>query len=673
MLVSWQWLNDYVNLSLPPEELAERFAMSGLNHEQTLVVDGDPVLDLEVTSNRGDCLGHIGVAREAAVLLGQALCVPHPRPAESAVHAAQSISVENLFPEGCLQYQARVIRGVKIGPSPQWLVQRLKAVGMKSVNNVVDVTNYVMMETGQPLHAFDLKHIRGGKIIVRPARPAEQFLAIDHHTYELDDRMVVIADAERPVALGGVMGGKESEITASTTDLLIEAALFQPLSIRRTARKLKLHSPSSFRFERRPDPAGLDWTSRRCCELILSVAGGVLEAGVVAVGEQPGPPPPIRLRLPQIPRVLGIDVPLDTVTRILTSLGCQINAEENSCLSVVAPSWRADLSREIDLIEEIARIYGYDKIPENAVVPMTVSQPRRKDTALVRIRHVLSSFGVDEAMTPSVVSERLEALGSLWTDQPPMQTETPLLEGAKLLRRSLLPSLLAARYANQTQSIRDAQLYEVANIVLPDADPEKLPREMSALAIITTADLRLIKGAVQTIIDQLGYHHLVNWSDADSPLFAPGAAQALVVDGQALGWSGIIHPRLQEQFHLDAPCAAAELNLDLLTHLLREVRTAAPYSLYPCIERDLNFIVDEQVRWSDLEKTCRAQGGQHLQRIEYRETYRDPKKDGANKKRILLSLHFQSMQRTLTSEEVEQSVAAVIGACQKEWAASLLA
>jgi phenylalanyl-tRNA synthetase beta chain len=673
MLVNWQWLNEYVHLSVPAGELAHRFAMSGLNHEQTLEVNGDVVLDLEVTSNRSDCLGHIGVAREASVLLGQALCIPDPRPKEDTAAAKESLSIENQFPEGCLQYRARIIRGVTVGPSPEWLVRRLNAIGIKSVNNVVDVTNYVMMECGQPLHAFDFDQIRDKRIVIRPARPGEQFLAIDHRTYTLDDQMVVIADGRRAVALGGVMGGEESEVSELTTDLLIETALFQPLVIRHTARKLKLHSPSSFRFERRPDPAGLDWASRRCCQLILELAGGRLEAGDVGVGQPPVQSPPIRLRLAQIPRILGIDIPDQRVHSILDSLGCQVKPSEQRCVEVLVPSWRGDLTREIDLIEEVARIHGYEQIPEDAAVPMTVASPRRKDTAIARIRHVLSAFGVDEAMTPSVVTPRLESRGSPWTDQDPLQTETPLLEGAKILRRSLIPSLLTARYINQTQSIRESQLYEIANIVLPQKQSDLLPRELSALAIVTGPDLRFLKGIVQTVLQQLGQASDVHWADAQNSLFSETSCQMLSVDGRPIGWLGIIHPKLQELLDLDSPCAAAELDVAGLTSLLVEVRVAKPYSPFPSVQRDLNFIVDESLRWADMEQICRSVGGPMLQRVEYRETYRDSKKDGPGKKRILLALQFQAMDRTLTSEEVEQSVSGVVTACSQRLSAKLLA
>ena len=673
MLVCWEWLSQYVNLTTDPDTLAHRFAMSGLNHESTTSVGSDTVIDLEVTSNRGDCLGHIGVAREASVLLNAPLCIPNPQPKQSGPRAGELLQVENRFADGCSRYTARIIRGVKIGRSPAWLVRRLAAIGINSVNNVVDVTNYVMMECGQPLHAFDLKHIRGGKIIVRAATAKEKFVAIDHHTYELDERMVVIADAERAVALGGVMGGAESEVSDSTTDLLIESAAFEPLLIRRAARKLKLQSPSSYRFERRPDPAGLDWASRRCCELILEIAGGTLCEGVVDSAADPAPRESIEFRLSQIERILGIDISTQETERILTALGCQVATVNPSSLRVTPPSWRADLQREVDLIEEVARIHGYEKIPENVAVPLSVAAQRPKDLALRRARHVLSAYGFDEAMTPSVVTEQLDQCGSVWTGAPALTTEIPLLIGAKFLRRALIPSLLAAKYTNQSQSIRDAQLYEVATVFVPSDKGELLPREQSTLALVGLSDLAAVKGVVEDLIAQVASKKTpVQWVVSDHECFASGSCQRVELNGSILGYVGLVNPKIQNRLSLDQPVAAAELSVDLLTSTLEEVRRADAVSAFPSIARDLNFIVDEPLRWSELEAACRTVGGEFLKSVQYQETYRDPKKDGVNKKRTLLTLQFQSMDRTLNSEEVDQAVAAIISQCAGKFGAKLL-
>jgi phenylalanyl-tRNA synthetase beta chain len=650
--------------------------MSGLNHESTETVGEDTVLDLEVTSNRGDCLGHIGVAREAAVLLRQELKLPATDCAEANERASDCISVNNQFPEGCPQYTARVIRGVKIGPSPAWLKRRLNSIGVASVNNVVDVTNYVMMECGQPLHAFDLAKVNDGKIIVRPATDGEVLTAIDHRDYRLDADMVVIADTQGPIGLGGVMGGADSEVSEDTVDLVIEAASFTPLRIRRAARRLKLHSAASFRFERRPDPEGLDWASERCCHLIQQVAGGKVLSGIVAAGEQPPSRTAVTLRRTQVKRVLGIDVPASETDQILSQLGCQVNASTKGELTVVPPSWRADLTREIDLIEEVARIYGYDKIPEDATVPLSIAAARPRDVVLTRVRQVLSAYGIDEAMTASVVGEAQEKCGSLWANNEPLQIETPLLAGAKLLRRSLLPSLLGARYINQSQASISAQLYEVATVFLPQDDPAALPDQKPLLGIVANGDLRFARGVVEDIAEQvISPEQTIEFCEAKHPMFADGALLRVSIGGSdtPLGYVGLLSATAQKEFDLEHPVACAEICVESLTDALQEVRTTRRVSMFPAINRDLNFVVDEPTRWEQLETICRSASNDLLTGVRYQETYRNAKKDGANKKRILLTLDFQSLDRTLTSSEVDEQVAAIIAACSKQANAQLLA
>ncbi|MCS5618059.1 MAG: phenylalanine--tRNA ligase subunit beta, partial [Pirellulales bacterium] len=366
MIISTSWLADFVQLPVTADELVERLALAGLNHESSTPVGDDMAIELEVTSNRPDCLGHIGVAREAAVLFERPLAVPDPRPLEGSQEAAGRVGVSIDSPEICPFYSARVIRGVRIGPSPGWLVDRLRTVGLASVNNVVDVTNYVMLESGQPLHAFDLARIRGGRIVVRRAVPGEQFLAINHKTYTLDDRMCVIADAERPVALAGVMGSADSEITEGTVDVLLESAQFAPLPVRAAARSLVLASGSSYRFERGPDPAMVDWASRRAAALILELAGGVLDRGLATAGQLASAPATITLAPERVAEVLGVEIPPERQQKILGSLGFRPDA--GAANRWLAPTWRRDCWREIDLVEEIARIEGYERVPEDVPI-----------------------------------------------------------------------------------------------------------------------------------------------------------------------------------------------------------------------------------------------------------------------------------------------------------------
>lgn len=683
MLVSWEWLSEYVNLTVGHEEMASHWAMTGLNHESTTFVGNDPVIDLEVTSNRGDCLGHIGVAREAAVLLKQDLCIPKPNPKEGTNSSKELLSVENRFADSCPRYIARVIKGVKVGPSPEWLKRRLTAIGVKSINNIVDATNYVMFECGQPLHAFDMAQVRGGKVIVRPAEPKEAFIAIDHKTYQLDPSMVVIADAERAIALGGVMGGVDSEVTDGTVDILLETADFVPLSIRKTARKLKLHSPSSYRYERKVDPKQMEWASLRCCELILQLAGGELLKGSIDTGDKSNVSAPIQLRARRIREVLGIDVPWSESIDILTRLGCAIDANavtvgsarDDQSASIQPPSYRMDLVREIDLIEEIARIYGYDKIPEDAMVPMVSSARRPRDVMMSTVRNVCCGFGFDETMTPSLVGKSPALVVSPWTDLEPLKTLVPLLEGASLLRRSLVPSLIASRLFNQQQSNRDVRLFETSGVYLPTAGG--LPIEQTHLGLLGDQDPRLVLGTFEEIIHRTCGPEFLE-TNLERQLEAwdyltPGTGLSLHCNGKMLGWVGVISKSISDAMKLDIAVAVGELNLELLLQHSRSVPQLQPIVPFPTVIRDLNLIVDESVAWKNLSAVARSAAGHLCTGIDFQEIYRDKKKDGGNKKRVLFSLRIQSATETLTSSQADEVIGRVIEACKKQFDATLLA
>ncbi|MFO0922364.1 MAG: phenylalanine--tRNA ligase subunit beta [Pirellulales bacterium] len=674
MLVAWDWLSQYVLLDMSPDELALKLALSGLNHESTQIVGSDTVIDLEVTSNRGDCLGHIGIAREVAALYGREVCIPAPTCQEKkGTTAASAIRVENQFPEGCPRYTARVIRGVKIGPSPEWMVRRLQAIGLKSINNVVDATNYVMMECGQPLHAFDYDLLHGQQIIVRPAKLKETFEAIDHRTYTLDPSMVVIADRDRAVALGGVMGGAQSEVSDATVNVLIEAADFTPMAIRKAARALRLHSPSSYRFERKVDPMGLDWASRRCCQLILEMAGGELLEGMVDTSGNPAPRNSITLRRSQILRVLGIEVPWEETIAILKRLGCEVTESTKDQLEFLAPSWRHDLTREIDLIEEIARIHGYDRIPENVLVPMTPSSKRPKDVMLDRVRSVLISGGFDEALTPSIVTKNLNDIGDSWNANPSWTTQTPLLEGATFLRRSLVPSLLQVRLFNQSQSQSQVNLFETAVVYLGDGKRGHLPSEQVTLGMVSCLDLRAVRGLIEEMVLRVAGACSYQMEEFAAPLLADGSGLRLTQGSQPFGWMGLLHRRIRDSWKLDGDIVVAELNLDWFIENICLVPRLKAISPFPAIVRDLNLVVDESLRWQTLERTIVEAGGPLLSNVEFREIYRDAKKDGESKKRVLFSVHLQSASQTLTSQQADESMQRIVASCEKHYQAKLLA
>lgn len=670
MLVSWKWLSHYLNLSMTPEQLATTLSLSGLNHESTENFENDVVIDLEVTSNRGDCLGHIGVAREISVLFDTPLCIPDPQPAVSSVSVEKLTSVNNTFTEACPRYTARVIQGCKVGPSPAWMQDELRAIGIQPVNNVVDITNYVMMECGQPLHAFDFAKLEGSKIEIRRAKKNEVLEAIDHKSYTLDETMCVIADANRAVAVAGVMGGASTEVSEDTTDLLIEAAIFVSMSVRKTARQLKLHSPSSFRFERRVDPAGVDWASRRACQLILEIAGGELAGGVIDTAPHEVKESAIGLRLSQIERVLGISVPKETVASILSALGCKVESYDEK-IQVLAPTWRHDLTREADLIEEVARIHGYDKIPEDSPIAVAPSAKREFDHANEKVRGLMLASGISEAMTPSIVTDMLDQTLSPWSDIPALQTITPLLKGANRLRRSLLPSLLQCRSDNWAASSCDAHLYEIAHVYLPSGTAEALPVEQYNLGIVSGFDFFVLKGIIESLLVAMGVDNRLTVQPIEIAGFDRQFAAELHA-GQKIGYLGTVDKSVAGRLKLPGVTTVAELSLPALFSLAKLVPQHHSISQFPSITRDLNMIVTEQVRWFDLETSARDAVGVELSGVEYRETYRAPEKDGENTKRVLFRVELQRSDATLTGDEADELVAAIVRRCESDYGAKQL-
>ena len=681
MLISWKWLQDYVSLDYEPAEVERRLMMAGLNHDGTDSIGDDLAIDLEVTSNRPDCLGHLGVAREAAVLFDRQLKVPAAAPRASGPPVDELTKVRIDCSELCYRYTARILRGVKISPSPDWLAERLRTVGIGGVSNVVDISNYVLMECGQPLHVFDLDKLAGPEIIVRQALPGEEFVAIDHRTYELDPGMCVIADQQHAVALGGVMGGTDTEVTGATVNLLIEAAEFSPLSIRTTARKLNLHSPSSYRFERGVDSVGVDWASRRCCELILELAGGELAPGVVDVGRGMVPRQPVVLRLSQLERILGIEVPTAEVRRILAALGHQELRADDNAVEVVPPSWRRDLTREIDLIEEVARIHGYEQIPEDVTVAMWPSHRSDAERVVDKLRRVLTAAGFDEAMTASVVPREWSAAFSPWTTSEPIVSNTPMkgiladapkdLSQADTVRRSLAPSLLEARRYNESVSNPVIELFEVAKVYLPQKDG--LPHEQWTLGISSGSDYYTVKGVLESLVNAINPELRLDVGPTQHELLHPQKCCELKLNGHRLGLLGEISEKGRHQFGLRGSTTIAEVRLALLEEaavLIPQYRVSSPY---PPISRDLNLIVAEELAWSELETTVRDAAGECLESLDYQDVYRDPAKDGPSTKRLLFSFQLRSADRTLTREEADDIRSSIVAACQREHDARLLA
>lgn len=670
MIVSWNWLTQYVRLDMPVELLADRLALAGLNHEGTEEVGGDLAIDLEVTSNRADCLSHLGVAREIAVIFGnRAMTEPVPGPAATGPSVDQATSVVVEVPELCPRFTARVVTGARVGESPWWMQRRLETIGVRPVSNLVDITNYVMFECGQPLHAYDLDRLAGRRLVVREAVRGERLQAINSKTYDLDPEMLVIADAEKPVGLAGVMGGLDSEIGPSTKNVLIEAALFDAMTVRRTARALGLFSPSSYRFERPMDPGRTEWASRRCAELILELAGGTLHEGVIDIVAPRAEPAAVTLRYAQIRRILGIDVPRARVLSILGELGLEKRSSTETESSWLVPSWRSDLNREIDLIEEVARIHGYGHIPEDRPVPLTCSTRGPRERVEVEVRSALTGMGFDEACTFSLVPDEQvvvldpEPVGEiLRVDHSSRRREANL-------RVSLTPSLLSVRAYNQAHGSSDISIFEIAPVYLPRPQQE-LPDEPTHLALLAGLDFHAMKGVVEAVLDRLHVCGPLGARPVEHPLFQNGRAAELRLGSDHLGYLGEIRADRGEALGLRGGCSAAELNFDKLISGANLVPQFAPLPAYPAVSRDLSLVVPSALEWEELSVAVRDAGGSTLVDLEFLDTFRggDIPPD---KHSLHFGMTFRHADRTLTGEEVDRSVRSVIDSCTKRFGAEL--
>ncbi|NNJ26108.1 phenylalanine--tRNA ligase subunit beta [Alienimonas chondri] len=682
MLVSRNWLSELVDLPSDLDALTDRLTMSGLNLEGVEGFAGetgdDAVIDLEVTSNRGDCLGHVGVAREIAVLYGEELKAPplvgehRPSPAGGAPQGEPTIPVEIAAPDLCPIYSARIIRGVKVGESPQWVKDRLAALGQRSVNNVADATNLAMLETGQPFHAFDLKKLRGGRIVVRLAEQGEAFTALDGKSYELPAGTGVIADAESPVAVAGVMGSEDSEIGDDTVDVLLEAADFSPRMVRDAARHLNLLTAASHRFERGVDVSALDAHSRRCAALIIELAGGTLDPGVTVAGSPPTEPDPVPLRFARVPALLGMEVTAEESESILNRLGFETVERTADSATFRPPGWRRrDVTREADLIEEIARIHGYEQVPDDAVIPTAVAVTPTRDRVADVIRETLVAYGAFEAYTLTFTSEQEANLFRPDGASQLLTVEHSSRKRENVLRPSLLPGLVKARRENERKGNPDAALFELARTYLA-ADPGDPAAEPSRFGFVCGWGFFEAKGVLETLLARLGVTAELTAEPCEYAPFAAGRAAELKLNGERWGWLGEGDEKIlsANPWNLRGSVTLCELNLAPLEALCEFVPQVSPPPQFPTVERDLNFVLDEATEWASLAGAARASGGSLLTDVAFADQYRGDKLP-AGKKSYVARLTFRSPDRTLTGEEVDAAVNDVVKAVTNETGAEL--
>ena len=672
MKVSYNWLKDYCDFDLPAYELAEKLSHAGLNVDTYEPRGEDWGLEVEVTTNRPDCLCHVGVAREIAAITGGVARRPElPPRLDGGDGLGEHASVEVRDAGLCPHYIARVITGVQVGPSPRWLQDRLAVCGLRSVNNIVDATNFVMLECGQPLHAFDLSRLGGRRIIVRAAAAGEVITLIDGTELELSGKECVIADQDQSVALAGVMGGSEAEIGDGTTDVLIESARFDSVNIRRTARRHGLTSDSSYRFERGVDPEITDWASRRVCRLIVELAGGTLVPGAAEVRSDTTEAPELTLRLGRLALVLGIEVPLDAVTRIFKGLGLDILEATCEQVSIRVPSWRADLRREIDLIEEIARIHGYANISETTDMPVRSVTPSLADVAARRTRRMLSGQGFFEVITYSIVPDNPLQRCQPWHEGAPLALRNPVTTERTRMRLTNMANLLSVKSFNQAHGTRCVDLYELGPVYLPRKG-EPQPEEKLCLTALTDREngLRVLKGVLANLANELGADADIEERPGATGPFRTDESLTLSLDASFLGCAGIVSDEVAGELDLHTRPALMEIDYRLLADRCRPDRPYRPVPTFPATARDLAVVVAEDVLWTDISRCVREAATETLESVEFLDVYRgDPVPEG--RKSVAFSLTFRRQDKTITAAEAEEGRAAILAALQRELCAVL--
>ena len=692
MKVLYNWLKEFTAVTATPSGLRSRLSMAGVSIDAIDETPAGPVLDAEITINRPDLLGHLGIAREISTLYRLNLKSPLPKFAESAEPASQAARVEIESPDLCARYTARIIRNVKVQPSPDWLRQRLEALGQSSINNVVDISNYVMLELGQPLHAFDFDRIAEHRIVVRRAKQGETMRTLDGIERKFSKDMCLICDARGPVAIGGIMGSAESEISFSTKNLLLESAWFEPISIRRASKALGLRTEASTRFERGADIETAAFASRRAAELIQQLAGGEILSGVIDVYPQPRAAQKIELSRKELLRVMGADVPDREVEEILSALGfapLRTDANRGSRDSLVAawtctiPSWRSDVTREIDLIEEVARLYGYDKFPARlppARQPAKMLPHVREEKQL---RERLLALGYDEIVAIPLVAPERDAIFRPENVAPP-EIANPLSEDASLMRTSGAVSMAAAIEWNLNHGQKNLRLFEIGKMYeVRDGKPAEtriltlgatgLSREQSIHEPAREFSFANLKGDLDEIAALAGG---ANWQSGGPQWLAPSRAAriSLTSDRQtALGVAGQIARDVAHKFKFRQDVYLAELLLEPLLESVAKASAALRYEplpRFPSVERDFSLILDDRITFAAIEQTIRALAIPELREIQPLDLFRGGQIP-AGKHSLLLRASFQSDAATLTEAQAAEFSARIASTLAEKLGASL--
>ncbi|KPL08676.1 hypothetical protein AMJ85_08195, partial [candidate division BRC1 bacterium SM23_51] len=623
----------------------------------------DGLIEVAVTPNRPDCLSVVGIARDLAAYFRKPLHVPKFRCTETTETTESVARVEVEDKEGCPRYTARVVRSVQVGPSPPWLARAVEAAGARSINNVVDITNYVLMELGHPLHAFDLDKIAGHEIIVRRAREGETLCTLDGEKRVLTREDLLITDPSKPIALAGIMGGENSEISEATVNVFLESAYFDPVRIRRTRRRLEVQTDSSFRFERGTDREKIHLALNRAAQLIREVAGGEITRGVIDVVGPRSKSQPLTLRIARANDILGAQLDGSEIAEILVHIGCEIVHSDHHQLVVVCPSHRVDISREIDLIEEIGRLYGYDKI--EATIPYIPARATAVDGS-EEIRQRIAALFADEGLTEVVTysfTDRESHERSRQTTDGVVELVNPLSQGQSVLRTSLLPSILATISHNHKRGNMDMAICEIAKSYHRKGGPSE-PYEEREHAIAALSGCRPlhwsqpasawdffdVKGIAERVLDRLGIV-ADGLERLERPELHPGRSAAFVKGGQEICVFGQLHPEVHDAWELKGSVFLAEFDLEALMPHVDLTRSFREIAQYPAVARDLALLVGRDVPAGEIEATLRAAGGEILESLHLFDVY-EGKRIAAGKRSLAYSLIFRARDRTLTDDEV---------------------
>ncbi len=683
MKASYNWLKDFVDINIPPRELAHILTMAGLEVEAVEETEDDAVFDIGITPNRPDCLSIRGIAREISAIME----VPFKDISANIVKEEGEgpvVVINN--PELCPRYSSRIVSGVKPGPSPDWLSKRLESCGIRSTINVVDVTNYLLLEIGQPMHAFDLDNLEGKKIVIKEAGDTDTFTTLDNEERSLSKDMLLIWDAEKPVAVAGVMGGQNTEVSTGTVNVLLESACFNPSSVRRTSKSLNLSSESSYRFERGVDLKAVTIALDRAAQMIIEIAGGQTTSITDAY---PGPygPRKITIALKKISSVIGTDIKESFIRKTLLNLGFKIEGV-GEVITVTPPSYRNDVERDIDIIEEVARLYGYDKIPATLPEMQMSPAPEHKTQELIKtLKDSMIKSGFSEVINFSFMNpESLDKLNLPLDDRRRnfINVRNPLRKEDSAMRTTLMPALLNNIGMNLNRGEKSLAFFEISSIFLPST--LKLPDETIQMAAVYHKGpiasvwqskhdgFYDLKGALENIFIKLNIFDIAFIKDvAAGPFLHPGKSGAIIINNEKAGHIGVLHPVVAEAFNIKGDITVAEIyDVAKILNAIPSKTTYVSLPRYPYIERDASMVVHDDVTVSAVKEEILRVGSDIIESVNLFDIYKG-KPMPKDKKSLAFSIRYRSASRTLTDREVDELHSEIIRRLQSNLKAELRA